>query len=57
MENKRISKNQKSLRRRVEIKVKERLENERRRNLTDEQRKEEDLRLGTDDTVKPERAN
>jgi microfibrillar-associated protein 1 len=36
-----------------EIKLKERLEIERRRNLTDEQRKEENLRLGTDETAKP----
>jgi microfibrillar-associated protein 1 len=36
-----------------EKKLKEKLELERRRNLTDEQRKEENLRLGSDDTLKP----
>lgn len=36
-----------------EKKLKERLEIERRRNLTDEQRKEENLRLGSNDTLRP----
>lgn len=36
-----------------EKKLKEKLELERRRNLTDDQRKEENLRLGSDDTLKP----
>lgn len=36
-----------------EIKLKEKIEIERRRNLTDEQRKEENIRLGSDDTLRP----
>ncbi len=36
-----------------EEKLKEKKEIERRRNLTDEQRREEDLRLGTDESLKP----
>jgi microfibrillar-associated protein 1 len=36
-----------------EMKLKEKLEIERRRNLTDTQRKEENLRLGSDDTLRP----
>jgi microfibrillar-associated protein 1 len=36
-----------------EKKLKERLEIDRRRNLTDDQRKEENMRLGSDDTLKP----
>jgi microfibrillar-associated protein 1 len=36
-----------------EIKLKEKLEIERRRKLTNEQRKEENLRLGSDDTLRP----
>jgi microfibrillar-associated protein 1 len=36
-----------------EKKLKERLEIERRRNLSNEQRKEENLRLGSDDTLRP----
>ncbi len=35
------------------MKLKEKEEIERRRNLTDEQRKEENLRLGSDDTLRP----
>jgi microfibrillar-associated protein 1 len=36
-----------------EKKLKERLEIERRRNLTDSQRSEENIRLGSDDTLRP----
>lgn len=36
-----------------EAKLNENLEIQRRRNLTDEQRKEENLRLGSDDTLRP----
>ena len=36
-----------------EMKLKEKLEIERRRKLTNEQRKEENLRLGSDDTLRP----
>lgn len=36
-----------------EVKLKEKLEIERRRKLTNEQRKEENLRLGSDDTLRP----
>lgn len=36
-----------------ELKLKEKLEIDRRRNLTDEQRKDENLRLGSDDTLRP----
>ncbi len=36
-----------------EMKLKEKLEIERRRNLTDDQRKQENLRLGSDDTLRP----